>query len=564
MTKKLISVAAATLILSLVVFSLTGVASAQTRSAKQALHRNLEIFTSVYKTLQNTYVDSIDIDKTTRAAIDAMLDEIDPYTTFYSEDDTEELTSISSGDFGGIGAYILQNEKQNTVISLPQPGTPAQKVGLKAGDIIVAVDSDTVLTLGSEKVRAKLRGPAGTKLNLKVARPYIGPDSILDFEITRAKIDIKPIDWYGMLADSIGFITLNTFNGNTTHDVTQALKELIATPGIKGLILDLRGNGGGLLESAVDVLSLFLPKGTEVLRTRGRNNSDEKIYKTTRKPIAPDLPLAVLIDYGSASASEVTAGVLQDLDRAVIVGERSYGKGLVQSSRAIPYGGILKVTTAKYYIPSGRLIQAIDYSHRNPDGSVARTPDSLTNVYHTLAGREVRDGGGITPDVSVSRPNPTSLTANIVLGHWDFDFSTWYAAHNDTIPTADKFEITDTIYTQFKNFIDPDRLKPDRICDTLIDNLRKGAELEGYLNDDVKAQIDTLEKMLRHDLDVDLDIQRPYIETYLANEIISRYYPGTSFAYFTRHDNTVSEATSILSDPARYKELLSPKQSPKK
>lgn len=533
---------------------------AQARSPKEAISRNLDIFTSLYKTLQTTYVDSIDADKSMKIAIDAMLNDIDPYTEYYPEDNREELTSISSGEFGGIGAYIQQNDERNTLVSLPQQGTPAYNVGLKAGDIFLTIDGDSVLTIGSDKVREKLRGQAGTNLRVTVKRPYAA-DSILTFDITRAKIDINPVPYYGVLGDSVGYIQLTTFNNKSVEAVREALKDIKSNPSVKGIILDIRSNGGGIMEGAVDLVGLFVPKGTEVLRTRGRNGEGEKIYKTTSRPVDTEIPLAVLIDGASASSSEITAGALQDLDRAVIIGQRSYGKGLVQSSRPLPYNGLLKVTVAKYYIPSGRLIQAIDYSRRNPDGSVARIPDSLTNLFETRLGRPVRDGGGITPDVEIPYPDINRLTYNIVRDRWDFDFATRYAATHDTLPTPEQFEVTDTIFNEFKAFIDPEKFEYDKVCEVIIDQLEEAAKTEGYLTDDVSQGITALRSLLRHDLDRDLDKNRQRISDYLGAELLERYYstPGAT-AYTIRRDPEVARAAAIVTSPDSIARILSSPQ----
>lgn len=531
-------------------------ATSQARSPKEAMTRNLDIFTALYKSLQTTYVDTIDADKSMRTAIDAMLSDIDPYTEYFPEDERDELLSISTGEFGGIGAYIQQNKAGNTVVSLPQPGTPAERAGLKAGDIFITVDGDTVLTLGSDKVRERLRGQAGTDLTVRVRRPYAA-DSILDITLTRAKIDINPVPFYGMTADSVGYIQLTTFNEKSVPAVSAAIRDLTGR-NARALILDLRGNGGGIMEGAVDLVGLFVPKGTEVLRTRGRDNASERIYKTSTRPLAPEIPLAVLIDGGSASSSEITAGALQDLDRAVIIGSRSYGKGLVQSSRLLPYGGVLKVTVAKYYIPSGRLIQAIDYSRRNPDGSVARTPDSLTNVFHTRAGRPVRDGGGITPDSVIPYPEVNRLTYNIVRDQIDFDFATRYAATHKTVAPPSEFVVDDSIFNEFKAFINPETLQYDKVCETIADNLEEAARVEGYLNDEVEAQIKSLKSLLRHDLDHDLDFRRESISDYLGAEILERYYSTAGAAeYNMRRDPEIAAAAAIITDPELTARILS-------
>ena len=371
------------------------------RSDKTAVARNLSIFNALVKELQLNYVDTINSDKLVNTAIDAMLNDIDPYTEYYPVEDSEELTSISSGQYGGIGAYI-QHRGNITMISEPVYGAPASKAGLRHGDVILAVDGVEVTpSMAVDVVSKMLRGQAGTHVRVKVDRPYV-QDSILEFDITRGTVAVDPLPYWGVDSTGIGYIKLTTFNEKSAGRVRDAVEAMKADPRLRGIVIDLRGNGGGLLESAVQIAGLFVPKGTEIVRTRGFNDKNLKIYKTTRQPLDTNLPLAVMTDEGTASAAEILAGSLQDLDRAVIVGTRSFGKGLVQVPRPLPYDGMLKVTVARYYIPSGRLIQAIDYSHRNPDGSPARIPDSLTRVWKTAHGREVRDGGGITPDVAVS------------------------------------------------------------------------------------------------------------------------------------------------------------------
>lgn len=534
---------------------------ADTRSPKEAVNRNLEIFSSIYKELQTSYVDSIDADKTMRTAIDALLNTIDPYTEYISEDERDEFMTISTGEFGGIGAYIAQKKNGDVYISQPQDGTPAKEVGLRAGDVVVAIDGDTVLGLGSTKVRERLRGKAGTKLTVTVNRPYVGADSVLNFDITRRIINVDPVPYSGVVRGDIGYIALTTFNEKSYNQVREALERLKADPRVKTIALDLRGNGGGLLESAVQIVGLFVPKGSEVLRTRGNGDTGEKVYKTTVKPVDTEIPLVVMIDGNSASSSEITAGALQDLDRAVIVGNRSYGKGLVQSTRVLPYRGLLKLTIAKYYIPSGRLIQAIDYSHRNPDGSVARIPDSLTHVYYTKGGREVRDGAGITPDISVTYPDVSRLVFNVVRDQWAFNYATKFAAEHDSIPPVDKFEITDEIYADFKNFIDPDKFEYDKVCEVMVENLEKAADVEGYMTDSVRARIDELKTLLHHNLDHDLDMNRKEISDYLEREIITRYYGDKGAVYqAVKNDLAMDSVVNMLGKDGEYKSILNPKK----
>ncbi|MDE6243862.1 MAG: peptidase S41, partial [Muribaculaceae bacterium] len=313
-----------------------------------------------------------------------------------------------------------------------------------------------------------------------------------------------------------------------------------------------------LVESAVEIVNFFVPKGTEVLRMKGREKGSERIYKTTKQPLLPDMPLAVLIDGASASASEITAGALQDLDRAVLIGSRSFGKGLVQSTRPLPYDGMLKVTTAKYYIPSGRLIQALDYSRRNPDGSVAATPDSLCNTFTTRAGRLVKDGGGLQPDIKVEWPQPAPLTIALVRDNWIFDYGTRFAASHPTIAAPQDFVVTDEIYEDFKKSIDPARLKYDKKCEDLLANLRATAEKEGYLNDSTAAALDALAPMLTHELQRDLDTHRRNISSFIADDLLGRYYYNRGqIIGDLKEDEATDRAAEILTNPARYREILS-------
>ncbi len=537
------------------------VAGAATRSSKNDIVRNLDIFNAVYKNLQTAYVDTIDADKSINTAISAMLNEIDPYTEYIPEQEQEEFMTISTGEYGGIGAYIGARDGK-VFISEPREGTPSQRAGLKPGDVFLTIDGDSVTTLSSDKISKMLRGQAGTRVRMSVRRPYGSStlqDTVLNFDFTREKIDINPVPYYGVVRDNIGYIQLTTFNDKAFQKVRDALVELRKDPRVKSIVLDLRNNGGGLLESAVQIVGLFVPKGTEVVRTRGKGMINEKIYKTTQKPIDTEIPLAVLINNSSASASEIVSGSLQDLDRAVIVGERSFGKGLVQSTRSLPYNGLMKVTIAKYYIPSGRLIQAIDYSHRNPDGTVARIPDSLTTVWHTRAGREVRDGGGITPDLKGEYPEGNRLVYNIVRDGWSFDFANRYVAHNPDAGSVEDFEITDTIFSRFKKSIDPAKFKYDRACEVVLDQLEKSAKTEGYLNDSVQARIDDLRKILHHDLEHDLDLNRQLIADYLGPELAQRYWGERgSIIQTLKNDQDVDSAARILQDPARYRAILSP------
>lgn len=548
--KKLTLLAALLIVLSVI-------ASAATRSKKSEISRNLDIFNALYKELQTFYVDSIDAEKSINTAIAAMLNDIDPYTEYFSSKEQDQFRTMTTGEYGGIGSVIQQSD-QGVIVVEPYKGSPAQMAGLRPGDIFLMIDGDSVTSLSSDKVSEKLKGQSGSTLKLRMKRPWVKSDSILDFELKRAKIQMPSVPYFGMIRPGVGYVSLTTFNEKSYPEVRAGVEQLIKD-GAKSLILDLRGNGGGIVEGAIDILGLFLPKGTTVLTTRGKGVLNEKIYRTSVNPIDTKIPLAVLVDGGTASSAEIVTGALQDLDRAVIIGNRSFGKGLVQSTRELPYDGLLKVTVAKYYIPSGRLIQAIDYSHRNPDGSVARIPDSLTNVFKTAGGREVRDGGGITPDVKIEYPEVNRLTYNVVRDNWAFNFANKYAAEHDTVASPETFVVTDEIYGQFKDFIDPARFNYDKVCENAVDQLREIAKVEGYMNDSTKVQFDILASMLKHDLGHDLDINRKNLTPYIAREILNRYYFNRGeVIYSLRDDEAVDSAVNILTTP-RLGEILGKK-----
>lgn len=530
-----------------------------TRSSKADISRNLQIFNALYKELQTQYVDTIDADATMQTAIRAMLSTIDPYTEYFPADNQDEILSISSGQYAGIGSVIMKRDK-DVIIHRPSWGTPSRKAGVRHGDVILAVD-DWKLTpdVNVSEVSKRLKGQPGTHVKVDVRRPY-AEDSLLTFDIVRGEIKVDPLPWYGMLGDSIGYIRLSTFNEKSAEAVRNALLSLKANQGLRGIILDLRDNGGGLLESAVQIVGNFVDKGTEVVRTKFNDSTKVKIYKTPKKPIDTKTPLAVLINEGTASSAEIVSGALQDLDRAVVIGQRSYGKGLVQHTRPLPYDGLFKVTVARYYIPSGRLIQAIDYSHRDENGRVTRIPDSLTNVFHTLHGREVRDGGGITPDLKIDVPEVNRLLFNIVNDFWAFDFANRYAARHDSaeIGSATTLVVGDSIFEEFKSFVDPAKFKYDRMCESGIKYLREAAESEGYMNDSVKAQFERLEGMLKHDLNHDLNHNRASILEILDTEIADRYFSDAELTrrMVSKGDPEVDSAKALLTDESRYKQIL--------
>lgn len=521
---------------------------------KDRFAAKLNTFNSIVKELETQYVDTLNANEIMDRTIDALLYQIDPYTEYYPSDNQDELLSISQGQYAGIGSVISKRGNE-VIINEPQDGSPSKRAGLRPGDVILKINGDSVIPgMAVDQVSKKLRGQAGTSITIEVRRPYVN-DSLLKFSFVRENIKVNPLPYYGVDKDGIGYIRLTTFNEASARRVREALTDMFKDPNLKGIVLDVRSNGGGLLEGAVQIASNFVPKGTEIVRTKGRAKNDVKIYKTTTRPLDTKIPLAILIDGGTASASEIVTGSMQDLDRAVIIGERSFGKGLVQTPRQLPYNDLLKITTGRYYIPSGRLIQAIDYSHRNDDGSPVRTPDSLTHEYSTKAGRIVRDGGGITPDITIEAEKTNRLLYNIIADMWAFDFANKkYAAQ----PEAPDTLVTDAVFEEFKQFIDPKRFKYDRQCETALDYLKESAKVEGYMTDSVAAQFEVLAGMLKHDLSHDLDLNRKNIIDILDSELASRYYDEAErVARILPDDKVYQKAKATLLDPEEYKRILS-------
>ena len=526
-----------------------------------AVSRSLDIFNTLYKELNTFYVDTIDAQKAIENAINAMLDDIDPYTEYIPAKETDEFMTLSTGEYGGIGSYLMERTeggKKGVYISGPYEGSPAARAGLRSGDRIIMIDGDSTDTWSSEQVSKRLKGQANTHLSVTVVRPW-DDDSVKTFSFKRETISVNPVSYYGVTRDNIGYIGLTTFNEKSAQQVRNALIELKKDPRVKNIVLDLRGNGGGIVEGAIQIVGCFVPKGTQVLQMRGRDKTSERTYKTTVEPVDTEIPLAVLIDIGSASASEITAGALQDLDRAVIIGNRSFGKGLVQSTRPLPYDGMLKVTIAKYYIPSGRLIQEVDYSNRNIDGTYKKTTtDSTARVFHTTHGREVREGGGIMPDIKIEPTDLTRIVFNIMRDHWDFDFATKYVAeHAEDIPNPTDFKVTDEIFNEFKAFINADKFEYDKVCEQQLAALRKTATTEGYMNDSTAAQFDRLEALLKHNLDHDLDLHRREISYLLGQEIMTRlYYTRGQVEHSIKVDDALDKAKEMFDKSGEYARIL--------
>ena len=515
--------------------------------------KNLDIFNSIVKELDMFYVDTIDPNKTIREGIDNMLYSLDPYTVYYPENDQDELEMMVKGSYGGIGSLIRYNPKSKyTVIAEPYEGMPAAESGLKAGDLLLEIDGKDLK--GNSDVSTLLRGQVGTSFKLKVQRP--GVKEPLESNIVRRSTQMPTIPYYGVMDSQVGYINLSSFSGNPSKDFKKAFLDL-KKQGITSLVIDLRNNGGGLLDQAVEIVNMFVPRGKTIVTTKGKIKQASNTYKTLREPLDTDIPIAVLVNSGTASSSEILSGSLQDLDRAVIVGNRTYGKGLVQVPRSLPYGGNLKITTSKYYIPSGRCVQAIDYAHRNEDGSVARIPDSLTTVFHTAAGREVRDGGGVSPDIEVKQERLPNILFYLVRDNLIFDYATDYCLKHPAIASAKEFELTDADYEEFKNKVKGADFKYDQQSEKILNTLKEAAEFEGYMKD-ASDEFKTLENKLKHNLDRDLDYFSKDIKKMIAEEIIKRYYyQEGAIIQQLKDDKDLDEAVKVLTNPERYQQILS-------
>lgn len=542
-----------TMMLVLGAVAFWGFKSGDSRSFQIA--KNLDVFNSIVKELDLFYVDTINPDKTIREGIDAMLYSLDPYTEYYPEDDQSELEQMLKNSYGGIGSIITWDAKlKRSVIAEPYEGMPAATSGLKAGDVLMAIDGKDLAGKNNQEVSEMLRGQVGTGFKLTVQRP--GTEKPLDFDIVRRSIQLPIIPYYTVLDNQIGYINLSTFSGNPSKEFKQAFLDL-KKKGITSLVIDLRNNGGGLLDEAIEIANFFLPRGKVLVTTKGKIKQASNTYKTLREPLDLDIPLAVLVNSSTASSSEILAGSLQDLDRAVIVGNRTFGKGLVQTTRMLPYGGTMKLTTSKYYIPSSRCVQAIDYKHRNEDGSVGRIPDSLTTVFHTAAGREVRDGGGVTPDIEVKQDKLPNILFYLVNDNLIFNYATQYCLKHATIAEPEKFVITDADYADFKEMVKKADFKYDQQTEKILKSLKEMAEFEGYLTDASK-EFDALEKKLTHNLDRDLDYFSKDIKNMIALEIVKRYYyQRGAIIEQLKDDDDLKKAVEILTSPEEYRKMLS-------
>ncbi len=518
------------------------------------INKNIDILTTILKEIDLFYVDSLDVNKVVNTTINSMLTQLDPYTNYITEEDMGDLKFMTTGEYAGIGS-IISYKDSNVVINEPYKDLPADKSGLKAGDVILKIDDTDVSKSTVQQVSDLLKGKPGTTLAITINRP--GEKKNRTITVVREKIAIHPISYAAIVDNNIGYIHFDTFTENGAQEVKNSVTNL-KEQGATSLILDLRGNGGGIMEEAVRIVNIFVPKGQEVVSTKGKVKQWDRVMRTPEQPVDSLIPLVVLVDNSSASASEIVAGTLQDLDRAVIVGDRSFGKGLVQTVRELPFGGSLKVTTSKYYTPSGRGIQAMDYTHRNPDGSVGRIPDSLTTVFHTKNGREVRDGGGITPDISIEESRPGTISYYLLTENVIFDYATKWVQGNPSIAPVKEFNYTDDEYQKFKEYVKSIDFVYDRISEKTLKSLNEVMEFEGY-KETAAAEFKALEDKLVPNLDRDLETFKDEIKSLISSEIVKRYYyKSGAVQEMLKTDKAFDKAVEVLKDNVVYKQTLQP------
>lgn len=519
--------------------------------------KNLEVFNAIYKNLDLLYVDKLPADTVIGNAVDAMLESLDPYTEYYPQAKGKDLKMLMTGKYAGVGALIRYSPKyKNVFIDEPYENMPAANAGLRKGDLILSIDDLSMEGKTTQFVSDHLRGDAGTTFMIKIRRPSTG--KIMKLKITRGAIKMPAVPYYGLLDNGIGYINLNQFTEDCSKDFRRAFVEMKKN-GMQKLIVDLRNNGGGLESEAVNIVNLFVPKDVTIVSNHGKVKRLDRNYKTTAEPIDTVIPIVVLVNNNTASSSEITAGALQDLDRAVIMGTRTYGKGLVQTTVDLPYNGKMKLTTHKYYIPSGRCIQAVNYRH-DRGGSTEHVPDSLSKVFHTLHGREVRDGGGIKPDLEIA-PDTASNIQTYLMSVIDstetvLDYIVSYVAKHPTIANPSAFELTDEDYEAFKQHVLKSGFKYDGVSEKILKELVKTAKFEGYYND-AKPEFDAIENKLKHNVAKDLDYNRDRIMQALASTIVSiYYYQRGTIEYTLKHDKQIKAAQKLLDNPAKYKEIL--------
>ncbi|NIG52124.1 S41 family peptidase [Chitinophaga sp. Cy-1792] len=541
-------------VLSVLLITSVGIFSFDENNKYFQIAKNLDIFAAFYHELDTYYVDDLPPEKTIQKGISAILDETDPFTDFISEDNLDDLKYMATGKYGGVGASISTNGDWTNITDI-YPGTPMDKAGVKPGDIIITLDGRSMKNVPQDTVSKLLKGTPGTALDILFKNPIDGTTATK--KIVRQEINVKPVSYAGFVKNDIGYIKMTQFTEASGEQVRKAFEQLKQTkPAMKGVILDLRGNPGGLLDEAVVVANIFVDKNKQIVSTRGKVKNWDRSYETQGAPADMHIPLAVLTSRSSASASEIVAGSVQDLDRGIIVGQRSYGKGLVQTTRQLPYNTKLKVTTAKYYTPSGRCIQAIDYSRRNDDGSVDYVPDSLRKTFKTVSGRTVKDGGGIEPDAKVDPMYLSQVAVTLLRKQYIFDYATQYYYKHKQIAPASTFKLTEPEFDEFEHFLDSKDYSYKTRSEEALETFKTTAQKEKYY-DAVSKDLEELEQKLKHDKKQDLLKNKDEIKRLLEEEIASRYYMMEGrIAKGLVNDNDVNKAISILSDPAAYKQLL--------
>lgn len=526
---------------------------AQEKQNNFEISKSLDIYNSLLRELNLNYVDEINPGELNETAIDAMLKGLDPYTVFIPESEIENYKLMTTGEYGGIGA-LIQFDGEYTRISDPYEGWPAQKAGLQAGDAILSINGVDAHKKTTEEVSELLKGQPGTEVSLKIKR--YGEDKPIEKTLKREKVKIDNIPYSTVFDNGIGYVTLSSFTKDAGNEMKQRLLDMKKEHQLKGFIIDLRGNGGGLLNEAVDIVNLFIPKGQPVVSTKGKAQNSGHIYNTNNQPVDEQIPLAILVDGGSASASEIVSGSIQDFDRGVIIGQRTFGKGLVQNILPLTYNTQMKVTIAKYYIPSGRCIQEIDYSHKK-DSTVTKT-DTLGKPFKTMAGRTVYEGHGIMPDVKITPEKYATVTAFLYAKNYIFDYATKFAHEHKSIAPANEFKIDDETYRDFMNFVKEKEFSYTTESEKILTDLKTSAKEEGYL-ESIKTQLDALEKQLQADKENDLIKNRKDIEELLRLEIVGRYYYQVGrIVASLKNDPDLEEAFKILLDKNRYESILKP------
>ncbi len=515
--------------------------------------KNLDIFTSLFREVNTHYVDSINPSKLMKKGIDGMLASLDPYTDFIPESEMDDYRFMTTGQYGGIGALIRQ-KGDYIAISEPYEGFPAQRADLRPGDVILEVDGKSVKGKKTDELSKLLKGQPKTNVRLLIQRD--GENNPLEKILTREEIKVKSVPYYGMINENIGYIKLTGFTENSGRDVAEALKSLKEKNKLKGIVFDLRSNPGGLLNEAVNISNVFVNRGQDIVTTRGRFHEMDRTYKAINNAVDADMPLAVLVNSNSASASEIVAGSLQDLDRGVIIGQRTFGKGLVQSTRQLSYNTQLKITTAKYYIPSGRCIQALDYTHRNENGIVGKVPDSLMTEFKTRVGRKVLDGGGVLPDFAMDAQKFSNISISLLSKNLIFDYATRYRVAHPSIVPAKEFHLTDNDFNDFQGFIADKEYDYETKSEKAMEDLKKNTEDEKYFTD-VKPEFEALKSKLMHNKKEDVQKNKQEILQLLEEEIALRYYyqAGRIEAMFD-HDKEILKAVELLNNSSMYASVL--------